>query len=151
MYTAPQHPSLPFDGPTEPSARSSRPVPFRKAVRDISKETYNVLADTGALGAATTKVMRALKAYINKRADYPTPQELADWMAEAGIIGKKNINRVAPRLTELHIGKVVRRKGHEPIRVGGGEIEKLARRRCRSTGGEAHPVRPVQKGCEGRR
>jgi hypothetical protein len=132
-----------YDQPVE---RPARRTVFRKAVRDVSKETYNVLADTGALAAATTKVMRSLKAYINRHADYPTPEELKDWMFAQGVIPKPNINLVAPRLTELHIGKVVRRKGQEPVRVGGGLIEKLPVRICRSTGGDAHPVRPVQKG-----
>jgi hypothetical protein len=134
MYSQPE--------PTE----ARRPVPFRKAVRDVSRETYNVLADTGALGAATTKVMRSLKAYINKHGTPPTPAELTRWMFQAGVIKRDNLNTVAPRITELHIGKVIRRKGQGPVRIGGGEIEKLPLRVCRVTGGDAHPVRPVQKG-----
>jgi hypothetical protein len=147
---APHQRALPMYGQPEPT-EDRRPVPFRKAVRDVSRETYNVLADTGALGAATTKVMRSLKAYINKHADYPTPAELARWMFQTGVLKRDNVNTVAPRLTELHIGKIVRRQGQDPARVGGGEIEKLPLRVCRVTGGDAHPVRPVQKGCEGRR
>jgi len=144
----PLHPSLPFDRKPEPEAKAIRPVPFRKAVRDVSKETYNVLADTGALGAATTKVMRSLKAYINRYAAYPTPAELTKWMFDSGVIKRNHVNCVAPRLTELHKGRVVRRKGQLPTRVGGGEIEKLPLRTCRETGGDAHPVRPRQKGSE---
>lgn len=137
--------ALPIYGQPEPGRR---PASFRKAVRAVSKETYNVLADTGALGAATTKVMRSLKAYINATADYPTPAELAAWMFERGVLPRNNVNAVAPRLTELHIGKVLRREGQDPVRIGGGEIEKLPVRTCRVTGGQAHPVRPRHKGSE---
>lgn len=136
-----------YDQPVKPE----RAAPFRKAVRQVSKETYNVLADTGALGASTTKVMRSLKAYINRHADYPTPAELCRWMFQTGVIKKDHVNRVAPRLTELHKGKVVRQKDGTRVRMGGGEIEKLPVRQCRVTEGNAHPVRPVQKGCEGMR
>lgn len=147
---APLQRALPMYGQLEPDTAPIRPVPFRKAVRDVSKETYNVLADTGALGAATTKVMRSLKAYINKHADYPTPAELTRWMFDTDVIKFNRTNLVAPRLTELHLGRVVRLKGQAPHRVGGGEIEKLPVRVCRETGGDAHPVRPRQKGSEPR-
>lgn len=123
-------------------------VKVRKNVRKVSRETYNVLADTGMLGAACTKVMRSLKAYINKHAECPTPAELTRWMFDAGIIKHNRVNSVSPRLTELHVGKVIRVKGQEPRRIGGGEIEKLPVRICRETGGYAHPVRPREKGSE---
>lgn len=142
--------ALPIYGQPEPSDSRRRPAPFRKAVRAVSKETYNVLADTGALGAATTKVMRSLKAYINKHAVDPTPAELTRWMFETGVIKRNDTNLVAPRLTELHKGRVMRRKGCAPVRVGGNEIEKLPLRVCRETGNEAHPVRPRQRGSEAR-
>lgn len=124
----------------------AQPVKVRKNVRKVSKETYNVLADTGLLGAATTKVMRALKHCINTTQTPPTPEELALWMFQHGVIPRARVQVVAPRLTELHIGKFVRRKGQEPLRVGGGEVEKLPLRVCRVTGNMAHPVRPREKG-----
>lgn len=145
---APEQFNLPIYGPNDRVVKPARRAVFRKAVRDVSKETYNVLADTGALGAATTKVMRSLKAYINKRADYPTPAELTRWLFEAGVIKRDATNLVAPRLTELGRGKVVRNPDGTRTRVGGNEIEYLPLRTCRVTGHSAHPVRPRQKGSE---
>lgn len=127
---------------------ASKPIRVRKNVRKVSRETYNVLADTGMLGPACTKVMRSLKHYINSKGECPTPAELCRFMFTNGVIPHFNLNSVAPRITELHIGKVIRVKGQEPRRVGGGEIEKLPVRICRETGGYAHPVRPREKGSE---
>lgn len=140
--------ALPMYGQPLPEEPPSRPAPFKKAVRSVSVEQYNVLADTGALSAATTKVMRSLKAYINKHIDPPTPAELARWMFEVGVIKHDRVNLVAPRLTELVKGKVVRRKDQPPTRIGGGLAQYLPKRTCRATGNPAHPVRPRQVGSE---
>lgn len=126
-------------------------VRVRKNVRAVSKETYNVLADTGALGAACTKVMRSLKAYINRFQEAPTPAELTRWMFQAGIIKRDSVNLVGPRITNLVVGNVVRQKDGTRLRMGGGEAEYLPKRICRVTGNEAHPVRPRQKGSQEQR
>lgn len=145
---APSQRALPIYGQPEPTEAPRRPVAFRKAVRDVSRETYNVLADTGALGAMCTKVMRSLKAYINRHGHAPTPAELTRAMFEAGVIKRDATNLVAPRLTELDKGKTVRLPDGSTVRLGGGEIQKLPLRLCRVTGNQAHPVQPRQKGSE---
>lgn len=124
----------------------TRPVRVRKNVRAVSRETYNVLVDTGALGAACTKVMRSLKAFINKHQYPPTPAELTRWMFVAGVIKRDATNLVAPRLTEMARGKVVRLADGSTVRVGGREIEQLPLRKCQVTGNTAHPVRPREAG-----
>ena len=141
----PHQRALPMYGQSEPPAES-RPIRVRKNVRAISKETYNVLGDTGMLGAAGTKVIRSLKAYMNRYQHAPTPAELTRWMFQAGVIKRDSVNLVAPRLTEMARGKVVRAKDGGTMRVGGREIELLPVRRCHVTGNDAHPVQPRQKG-----
>jgi len=126
--------------------RSERPP--RKLARAVSKETYNVLADTGALGAACTKVLRSLKAYYNKFQEWPTRPELTRWMYQAGVIKHDSINLVSPRLTEMAIGKVLHLPDGSQKRIGGAEIELLPVRKCRVTGASAHPVRPREKGSQ---
>jgi len=125
---------------------TTKPVRVRKNVRAVSRETYNLLADTGALGAACTKVMRSLKAYINKHQVAPTPAELTRWMWTSGVIKRDSTNLVAPRLTEMARGKVVRQADGSTVRVGGREIEQLPLRKCHVTGNAAHPVRPREAG-----
>jgi hypothetical protein len=125
---------------------TAKPMRVRKNVRAVSKETYNVLADTGMLGAACTKVMRSLKFYINQHQECPTPAELTRHMYRAGVINRDSTNLVSPRLTELAVGKVKRQKDGSPVRVGGREVDYLPVRLCRVTGNLAHPVRPRQKG-----
>jgi len=125
---------------------TERPTRVRKNVRSVSRETYNVLADTGALGAACTKVMRSLKWFINKHQFAPTPAELTRAMFIAGVIKRDATNLVAPRLTEMARGKVVRQPDGSTVRTGGREIEQLPLRTCRVTGNQAHPVRPREAG-----
>lgn len=126
-----------------PSGRRSS-----KGVRALSKETFNLLADTGALGAMTTKVMRSLKYFINSHGYAPTPAELTHEMFANGVIPRDDTRLVAPRLTELAQGKKLYRADGTPYRVGGAEIELLPPRPCRITGNKAHPVRPREKGSE---
>jgi hypothetical protein len=142
---APRQRALPMFGQAEPE---QRPVSFHKAVRDVSKETFNVLADTGALGAMTTKVMRSLKYYINRHEHCPTPAELTRDMFQLGVINRDSVNLVAPRLTELGKGRVVKNEDGTRSRIGGQEIDYLPLRICTVTGNKAHPVRPREKGSE---
>lgn len=120
----------------------------RKLARAVSKETYNVLADTGALGAMSTKVMRSLKAFINRHQYAPTPAELTLEMFRTGVIKRDDTRLVAPRITELARGKVITHKDGRRERVGGHEIELLPIRSCAVTGSSAHPVRPREKGSQ---
>ena len=97
------------------------------------------------MGAATTKVMRSLKAYINRYGEAPTPAELAHFMFIGGVIKRDDPNYTRPRLTELVIGKIQHQAGGR-VRIGGGECEYLPLRYCSVTGNKAHPVRPREKG-----
>src|SRR3990167_1672334 len=131
-----------FNPPTHRIERAPR-----KLARAVSKETYNVLADTGMLGSACTKVLRSLKAYINRWQTCPTPAELTREMFGTGVIKRDDTRLVAPRITEMSLGKIVYVHG-ERVRVGCGEIELLPIRRCAVTGMSAHPIRPREKGSE---
>lgn len=127
---------------------ATKPKRVRKNVRQVSRETYNVLVDTGMLGAACTKVMRSLKYYINRHGDAPTPAELSHDMFTLGVIPRDDPNYTRPRLTELVVGRWQRQADGSRVRVGGGECEYLPLRRCSVTGNAAHPVRPREKGSE---
>jgi hypothetical protein len=139
----PRQRALPMYGQEIEARRPSRPP---SGVRAISRETYNCLADTGALGAACTKVMRSLKYFINSKGYPPTPAELTRHMFQLGVIPRDYVNLVAPRLSNLEKGNRVRQADGTVIRVGGGEVEKLPVRKCHVTGNDAHPVQPRQKG-----
>ncbi len=131
----PHQRALPMYG-QEPEA-PRRPVRRPSGVRALSRETYNLLADTGALGSACTKVMRSLKYFINSKGYAPTPAELTRHMAELQVINRESVNLVAPRLTELANGKVRKLPDGSTVRVGGREIELLPLRICRVTGNKA--------------
>ncbi len=94
----------------------------------------------------TTKVMRSLKYYINRHGECPTPAELTRDMFELGVINRDSVNLVAPRITELGKGRVVKNEDGTRSRIGGQEIEYLPLRVCGVTGNKAHPVRPREKG-----
>lgn len=135
--------------PVLPGLFDPRPAPQpRKRMRGVSKETYNVLADTGALGAMSTKVMRSLKYFINRRGFPPTPAELTRDMFQLGVIPRESVNLVAPRLSGLARGQTRRLKDGSQQRIGAIEIDLLPLRMCAVTGNEAHPVRPREKGSE---
>lgn len=136
--------ALPMYG-QEPEA-PRKPVRRPSGVRAISRETYNLLTDTGALGAACTKVMRSLKFFINSKGYPPTPAELAHHMFTQGVIKRDDPNFARPRLTELVKGSWQTLADGSRVRVGGGECEYLPLRRCTVTGNQAHPVQPRQKG-----
>lgn len=111
-----------------------------KVVRRVSKQLYAVLREGGYLKRSGLRVLTALAYYRNRTMTWPTPAELAQFMYDhKRRIPHPDCRYVAPRLTELVNGMVVRRHGQK-VRVGGGVCDLLPRRVCRQTGQKAHPV-----------
>jgi hypothetical protein len=81
-----------------------------KVVRKVSRRLYARLRDSGELGKQAHKVLTALAYYRNRRQEWPTAAELATFMHETKRIARPDTRLVAPRLTELLRGKVVRTK-----------------------------------------
>ena len=115
------------------------PRPPRKRVRPVSKQLYAELRDSDWLSKRAHQVLTALAHFRNRTTFWPTPAELTADMHRRGLISRPDPRLVAPRLSELVRGRVVRRKGAR-IREGGGVCEQLPTRRCSITLAEAHPI-----------
>lgn len=121
----------------EDVARAERPW---KVVRRVSRQIYAVLRDSGIAGETTRRVITSLAWYRNRSMAWPTPAELTAFMFERRRIARLDTRLVAPRLTELVRGRVVRGPGGGKVRQGGGVATYLPARICRVTGNKAHPV-----------
>lgn len=110
-----------------------------KVVRRVSRQVYARLAACGYVGRQTLKVITALAWYRNSTMQWPTPAELTRFMFSRRRIKREDPRLVAPRLTEMVRGRVVKREGTK-VRIGGGVLTLLAARPCRVTGAHAHPV-----------
>lgn len=121
---------------------NTRPQP-RKRVRAVSSGRYRAMREDGALSRRAADVLRELAAFYNKRAYWPTVQELTFWMFNTGDLPRLDSRLIAPRITELSRG-VMNRETREY--VGGGVIEALPARRCRVAGSHAHPWRIREQG-----
>ncbi len=69
-------------------------------------------------------------------------------MANEQVIKRDSVNLVAPRLTELTVGKVQRHDDGARVRVGGGLLVRLPARVCAVTGNKAEPYRIPEKGSQ---
>jgi len=118
-------------------AREERPW---KVVRRVSRQVYARLRASGSANRRTWKVVTALAYYRNKSMAWPTPAELTEFMFKRQRITRNDPRLVAPRLTELVRGKVVRLADGTKVRRGGGVLTLLPVRACRVTGAKAHPV-----------
>jgi len=118
----------------------------RKNVRKVSSGRYATLRDGTILKAAQARVFRCLAAYYNRFQQWPTRAELTEWMFSRREIPRRNINSVAPRISELLNGWHVKLPDGTRRRVGGGAVELLPVRRCRVNGDAAHPVRIRESG-----
>ena len=121
-----------------------------KIVRRVSKRVYAVLRDSGYLKKSGLTVLTALAFYRNRTQVWPTPAELTRFMFDGVThvgprvktrrrIPKNESRYVAPRLSELIRGSVVRRHGQK-VRIGGGVCDQLPVRICRESGQWAHPI-----------
>ena len=117
--------------------RAERPW---KVVRRVSKLVYLEIRKSGRAGRMTIRVLVALAAYRNATMQWPTAGELTAWMFTQRRIARHDSRLVAPRLTELVRGRVVRLQDGSKARIGGGLLTLLPTRRCRVTGARAHPV-----------
>lgn len=111
-----------------------------KVVRRVSRQVYAELRAGGYVGRNSLKVLTALAFYRNRYQEWPTASELTAFM-----FGKRRINRndtrlVAPRLTEMLRGKVVKLPDGSKVRRGGGVLVLLPVRKCGITGVSAHPI-----------
>lgn len=111
-----------------------------KVVRRVSKQVYAYLRDSGIASRRTWQVVTALAYYRNRTQVWPTAAELARFMFERKRIARDDTRLVAPRLTELVRGRVVRLKDGTKVRKGGGVLTLQGTRRCAVTGAPAHPV-----------
>jgi len=124
------------------SAKIDRP---RKRVRQVSKGQYAALRDGDRLSGRTADVLRELAAFYNRRASWPTVQELTTWMFERGDLPRNDSRLIAPRLTELCRGIKDRQTGEYR---GGGVIESLPARPCAIAKTKAHPLRITEIGAK---
>jgi tetrahydrodipicolinate N-succinyltransferase len=111
-----------------------------KVVRRVSRHVYAELRKSGRIGKQTHRVLTALAFYRNRTQEWPTAAELAAFMFSRGYLDRNDTRLVAPRLTELLRGKVVRLADGSKARKGGGVLMLLPVRTCRVTGARAHPV-----------
>lgn len=111
-----------------------------KVVRRVSRQVYAAIRNGGVVGRQTAKVVTALAWWRNERQTWPTPAELTAFMFERKRLTRNDPRLVAPRITELVRGKVVRLADGTKARKGGGVLWLLPARRCAVTGAHAHPV-----------
>lgn len=111
-----------------------------KVVRRVSRQIYARLRDSGAAGRQTHRVITALAYYRNRSMAWPTPAELTEFMFRKKRIDRNDTRLVAPRLTELVRGRVVKLPDGQKVRKGGGVLTLLPLRTCAVTGNRAHPV-----------
>lgn len=111
-----------------------------KVVRRVSRQVYAELRAGGHVGRQTLKVLTALAWYRNQRQEWPTVSELAAFMYGKRRIERNESRLVAPRITEMLRGKVVKLPDGTKVRKGGGVLTLLPVRKCGITGVSAHPI-----------
>ena len=111
-----------------------------KVVRRVSKQVYAELRQEGTVARRAWQVITALAWYRNSRQAWPTAAELAAFMFERQRIARNDPRLVAPRITELLRGRIVRLSDGTKVRRGGGVLTLLAIRTCTITRTSAHPV-----------
>ncbi len=125
-----------------------RPRKAWKRSRQVSRQSFTQLRDSGELGERQQVFADALTAHMNRFNNPPTLAELTKWAFEDGRIPRNDPNIFRPRATEFAIGKLVTRKDGSQVVIGGGAIEYLDARKCRVTGASARPIRPREAGSE---
>lgn len=111
-----------------------------KVVRRVSRQVYAELRKSGAVARSTARVIVSLAWYRNSTQVWPTAAELTAFMFDKKRLPRNDTKLVAPRLTELLKGKVIHRPDGRKVRLGGGVLTLGPVRKCRVTGGKAHPV-----------
>jgi hypothetical protein len=119
-----------------------------KRSRQISRQSFTHLRDSGELGRRQQVFADALTAHMNRFNHPPTLAELTQWAFNDKRINRNDPNIFRPRATEFAIGKVIRRKDGSTTVIGGGAIEYLEARICAVTGAMARPIRPREAGSE---
>ena len=121
-----------------------------KVVRRVSRQVYAELRAGGHVGRQTVKVLTALAWYRNCRQEWPTAAELTAFMYGKGRIARNDSRLVAPRLTEMLRGKVVRLADGSKARHGGGVLTIGPARKCGISGKSAHPIAIREAGSQER-
>lgn len=124
------------------TARIERP---RKRSRQVSRQQFTELRDSGRLKKSQQVFVDALTAHMNRYNVAPTLAELTQWAFKDGRIARNDPNILRPRASELGPG-VVKMSGSGVYISGGNQIEFLPIRRCEVTGAMAHPIRPREAG-----
>lgn len=119
------------------AARADRPW---KVVRRVSKAVYAELQKDGKVAARTRRVIVGLAAYRNRTMAWPTASELTADLFSRKRLERNDTRLVAPRLTELLRGRVVRLADGTKVRKGGGLVTLQQARTCAVSGQKAHPV-----------
>lgn len=116
-------------------AREERPW---KRTTETSKAAVHAIEDAGEADRRRIVCLRALRAMWNRFQEWPTADELAAYLHGRHLVPSDHRDEVAPRLNELADGWWVRRKDHdgqvERVQVGGGEVERGAKRHSRISG-----------------
>jgi hypothetical protein len=115
-------------------ARDEKPW---KRTTTTSKTALRVVEHDGEAERKRYVCSRGLRAIFNKTQQWPTADELAAYLYERGEIRSAHRDEVAPRLNELCDGwwivRVVDGKKTR-VQVGGGEVERGAKRASHRTG-----------------
>jgi hypothetical protein len=115
-------------------AREERPW---KRTTTTSKAAVHVLEDSGEADRRRVLCLRGLRALWNRSQVWPTADELAAYLHGRGFVPSAHRDEVAPRLNELADGWWVKRCVDGQVtrrQVGGGEVERGAKRPSRISG-----------------
>jgi len=115
--------------------RAERP---RKRTTGTSKAAARALEASGDATRRRMVCLTGLRAFWNRFQVWPTADELARFLFERGLIDSAHRDAVAPRLNELADGWWMTRPLEggrtERVQVGGGEVERGAKRRSTRSG-----------------
>lgn len=132
----------------EAAAAGTRVRKAWKRSRQVSRQSFTELRDSGELGRRQQVFADALTAHMNRFNNPPTLAELTEWAFNDKRITRNDPNIFRPRATEFAIGKVIHHKDGRTTVIGGGLIEYLEARTCKVTGATARPIRPREAGSE---
>ena len=115
--------------------RAERPW---KRTTTTSKAAVRAIEASGTAAHRRLICLRGLRAIWNRRQEWPTADELADYLFSTQQVPSAHRDEVAPRLNELVDGWWIQRKGangtKERVQVGGGEVERGQKRRSHISG-----------------
>ncbi len=119
-------------------AEVSRVEHPRKRTTTTSKAAVRAIEASGDAEQRRLICLRGLRAFWNRFQVWPTADELSGYLHGRKLVPSKHRDEVAPRLNELADGWWVARKlesgARERVQVGGGEVERGAKRKSSVSG-----------------